>query len=407
MAATYKVRGLYQKLTRDSWRDENPFSEDITLANKLLFHPFSTESEKTDALALWFQKNQPCLFGSIAAPKDWLHYGILTDEDLQSTDQHISERIRDELLMWKRRSLRPTTEFSNPAHGFILLAISERLALAAPNEQLYQFASALRDLWGCSHETNDTGTVHLETLYLQHPTDKTYVKFTFSVDFFAAQGDKRWWHDHRVPGGIVFTANSIGHMRRYREWYSNKTEQLEWLLQTAMLTIDKAADTPYGKATWLKSLSPGGSPIVASIACPFSTKVRLKENLQGKDWTRYGGHLHTDHSIRREFFHSSPEKPQDLAKQEWLADFTYLYDPRGKDHVRFVAGELIAEDDVFRTIGNPIDWPKIHSARKPKARGLAQTGRTSQQNEEITELLTECGKWALRPDELNPMLDSI
>src|SRR5205823_13856784 len=34
------------------------------------------------------------------------------------------------------------------------------------------------------------------------------------VNYFSAQGDGRWWHDHRIPGGMAFSMNSVGHMAR-------------------------------------------------------------------------------------------------------------------------------------------------------------------------------------------------
>jgi len=29
------------------------------------------------------------------------------------------------------------------------------------------------------------------------------------VNFFAPAGDKRWWHDHRIPGGLAFYASAL------------------------------------------------------------------------------------------------------------------------------------------------------------------------------------------------------
>lgn len=99
-----------------------------------------------------------------------------------------------------------------------------------------------------------------------------------------------------------------------------------------MLTIDAAAETPYGKATWLRALT-DGKPFVAGQRCPFTDLAKLKPSLHGRDWTRYAGHLHTDHAIREEFFHAEPEKLPDIKRSEYLEDFTYLFDPRQRDHV--------------------------------------------------------------------------
>jgi hypothetical protein len=59
----------------------------------------------------------------------------------------------------------------------------------------------------------------------------------FNVDFFACAGDGRWWHDHRFPGGIAYTANSTGHMMRFRDWYQAKDQSEAWGLKQAMLNL--------------------------------------------------------------------------------------------------------------------------------------------------------------------------
>src|SRR5262249_42747389 len=149
------------------------------------------------------------------------------------------------------------------------------------------FVERFLELWGCRLTTEDHGTVHWESLFLERPDDRELFSFSIGIDFFASQGDGRWWQDHRVPGGIAFTANSVGHMGRYREWYEHKTNQEEWLLATAMGTIDLAADTQYGRATWLRDISADGRPILPDVPCPFSNFENLKQSLRGKDWTRY------------------------------------------------------------------------------------------------------------------------
>jgi len=122
---------------------------------------------------------------------------------------------------------------------------------------LRQFSQELLSLWGCRSTIEPQGQVHWEELFLENPNTGTYVRFEFSVDFFAAAGDGRWWHDHRIPGGVAFTANSVGHMRRYREWYEGKPDQETWVLETAMGTIARTAKTEYGQATWLRPLAEG------------------------------------------------------------------------------------------------------------------------------------------------------
>ena len=223
----------------------------------------------------------------------------------QASRRDILIRIQQGRRDWWQRSRSPRALVSTPAHGFVLCVVSQRVNFAEPNELLRQFSQELLGLWGCRSTIEPQGQVHWEELFLENPKTETYVRFEFSVDFFAAAGDGRWWQDHRIPGGVAFTANSVGHMRRYREWYEGKPDQETWLLETAMGTIARAANTKYGQATWLRQLVEG-RPYVPEVACPV---LHPKANLTGYDWTRYRGHLHTDHAVRPEFFRVAPEKP--------------------------------------------------------------------------------------------------
>jgi len=402
MAELNELRSLYDLLQEDQLRKHHPFEGELAIAHKAVVHPFATDGERTEALECWIQKpgNQPCLFGRIAVAVHRMQFCFLTDRDLLTSDEHVARKIQTSLVAWKQRSLRPAKGVSTPAHGFMLVVASERVALAAPDQNLYRFACKIRDLWGCASTGPKHGTVYWETLYLQNPMDRSYVQFQFSVDFFAAQGHRRWWQDHQTPGGIAFTANSAGHMRRYAEWYLGKHDQRNWLLKTAMATIDSAAETPYGRATWLRPLV-NGNPVVERVPCPFAADEQLNPQLRGKDWTRYGGHLHTDHSIRPEFFDERADKSPDVQNRDWLQDVVYLYDTTTQDHVRFAAGQNISQEDVFAAIGNPEEFTSFSG---PIAAG--DEGRDEHvTHPEVEALLSECRNWKLSPEELATLLE--
>lgn len=411
-----ELRDLLGALTTyDSYRDKVPFSDDFAFIHSHIFEPQSTEYIKgfvrtediAEALRLWVQgrggsPNQPCVFGSIAAAAQSgtslsnLHFSIITHEDiLTKSDQQLTELIASDRLDWKRRSLMWGPSTSTPAHGFILAVISPRLTYAAPDEHLRRFAEKVLALWGVTESHGQSGRMHFETLYLRKPDDGSYVRFTFGVDYFQAQGDGRWYHDHRIPGGIAFTANSVGHMRRYREWYKESKDQEAWVLKRAMQAIYNAADTKWGPATWLKELSSDGKPYVQDVRCPFSTiSDSEKPYLEGKDWTKYAGHLHTDHSIRPEFFQSNPAKSPSVTKKEHIQDFTYLYDNRERDYVRFVLGETVAEFDVFDEVGDPRNWTSVVGPRRRGMLGFTEV--LSGADPKVKSFLEQCKeKWGI------------
>jgi hypothetical protein len=247
-----------------------------------------------------------------------------------------------------------------------------------------------------------------------HPTEQRFWKFTFSVDFFGAQGDRRWWHDHRSPGGLLFTANSVGHMRLYRELYEGKAEQAEWVVQSAMKTIDDAAETSWGRATWLKPLGPDGQPVVASVPCPFAKPAGLKAELANRDWTRYAGYLHSDHSVRPEFFSLSAEPSGEVLRQEHLQDFTYLYDRSTRDHAKFMGVEVTAEE-VMGALGAIETWtamPRNRVKEKSVRRGFAASPTEptlnglvagTEDRRRLQALAEATAAWELSPTELEAM----
>ena len=390
------LRDLHGRLVEDKWRREAGFSEDIEQANRVLFHPFASNADRERVLNLWLQRNQPCLFGRIAAAQRTIHYCVITADDLQRSDDEIGDQIHQELRSWKRRSIRPAPEVSLPAHGFMLVVASPRVCLAEPNETLRRFADRLLEIWECSRSVEQHGPVHWESIYLEDPRSNDLLRFSISIDFFASQGDGRWWHDHGVPGGLAFTANSAGHMGRYREWYEGKTGQRVWLLATAMSTIHAAAATSSGRATWLREVPKDGRPLLPNLPSPFNGED-MKPELRGKDWTRYAGRYHTDQAVRPEFFSDASEKPLGVQSTEWLLDFAYLYDNRLHDHRRFVTGEAVSLEEVTADIGAVEEWVKIVS---PRRRTRIKSNGAPSDREEVQRLVEGCEQWAMSPEEL-------
>jgi hypothetical protein len=227
--------------------------------------------------------------------------------------------------------------------------------------------------WPTEPDADGTQIVS-EWLYLQNPVDQSVVKFTFSVDFFATAGHGRWWQDHRIPGGLAFTANSLGHMMHLRERENNKS-QTEWGLRTAMSTIEAAAKTPYGRATWLREVDAYGS--FKPFEWTAETSPADTERLKNKDCGTYLGYLHTDHAVRPEFFDGSDVPARRDAP--WAMDFTYIFDKASEDYQPFVAGVQVSMEQVGADLGAPRDWrfaatgPEV--AERPMPRPAAITKR--------------------------------
>ena len=389
------VAELFTLLSGDAWRLSHPFSDDLLQANALLHNDAATEAEMAECLNLWCLRKQPCQFGRLAAKQGNIHFCFLTDEAVSGwRDEEVGEKIAEAKRLWKQRA---AFDPGRSAHSFVLVVASPRVAFAAPDQHLRAFSDRILELagWGIGpRAARQANTVTSDFLPLRDPNTGAFYGYQFNLDYFACAGDGRWWHDHRFPGGIAFTANSTGHMIAFREWYQGQTRGREWALKQAMLTIQNAAPTRktdkmepagQGRATWLRSLSPDGKPLVAEVACPLS---RVPAVLEGKDWTRYEGVLHTDHAVREEFFQDREIAP--MASKPYLMDFTYLYDEKQDEFTEFTGGKPIPVEEIYAEIGRPEDW-MYRGRRRVPSRGVEDIAKIANQ-------LEVCRNWEIPPE---------
>jgi hypothetical protein len=388
------MRELLARLNGDTWRIRHPFSDDILQANALLHNTAATEGEMAECLALWCLHKQPCQFGRAAAKQLRIHFCCLTDSAISNwSDEEIASKIADEKRLWKQRA---AFDPERAAHSFVVVVASSRVALAAPDQQLRTFSERILELIAWPHGESQgrrMNTVTSDYLYLKNPADGAFYGFQFNADFFACAGDGRWWHDHRFPGGVAFTANSTGHMIRFREWYLGKDENEYWALKQAMLTVANAAPmrpgdnkspAEQGLATWLRHLDANGRPFLADVACPVD---KMPPVLAGKDWTRYEGVLHTDHAVREEFFLDREVAP--TAARPYLMDLTYLYHRGEPEFEEFTRGRVFSEKEVYAEIGEPKDW--AHRVSR------VTRDRSEEEAAIIAEQLMSCRSWAPQP----------
>lgn len=384
------VVDLFARLSGDAWRVSHPFTDDLLQANAVLHNTAATEEEMAECATLWCLRRQPCQFGRVAANDGRIHFCFLTDRAVSAwRDEEIAEKIAEEKQLWKQRA---AFDPRRGAHSFVLVVTSPQIALAAPDRHLRAFSDRILELAAWEPDRRGVrrkNTVTSDFLYLKHPSDGSFYGFRFNADFFACAGDGRWWHDHRFPGGIAFTANSTGHMIAAREWYQGKDEGRAWALKQAMLTINNAIPTretdsmepsEQGRVTWLRSLGSNGKPMLGDIGCPIS---KIPTTLEGKDWTRYEGLLHTDHAVREEFFLDREVAP--TASKPYLMDLTYLYDEQQGDFIKFTGGEPFTAEQVFTEIGRPEDW--THRA------GRTAVFRSDAEAMVVAEQLHACRCW--------------
>ena len=339
------IANLFSQIQSDPWREKTGFSTELEEVHKSLQEAVSNEEKIIDILNKWLQKYQPCLFGRLAARLNMLSFCILTEEDMNREDQYIQDKIQDARSQWTRGG------FNGKKSGFILFVLSPKLAFSVPNKIVMSLAKQL-----CSYyllETIDQDIIYTDEIWLEKPgPSRTTWEWIAGVNYFCANGDGRWWQDHRFPGGMAFSVNSVGHMAKAcgianimnelnrmngvndEMFIESKVDSLNQALEFAMRTIDLASDSVSGKAT---ELIPVKEVDLSKNPCP----INLPKQLDGKNCKHYKGYYHTDVTVPAEYFRSDIERPESCKIHE--LDFTYLHDQdlKNPDFIKMGKGRRI------------------------------------------------------------------
>jgi hypothetical protein len=341
--STWTISDLIEALPPDPWRMSHPFSQDMGDCHAILFDSARTRAEKLDAITEWLASFQPCLFGRMEAKRKRLAYCLLTDHDLERSDQEIQERIAEDRQEWKRLGLKGQN------HAFLILAVSRRIADAPPGEALLRLAARLCELY---LGFTDTGKIFLDDLILEinSPGRVEWRTWKVGVNYFSAQGDGRWWHDHRIPGGMAFSMNSVGHMARTQaeqamardaelagRWGEVAREKLVyWALPKAMRTIGPRHESST-RGTWLAER---GSFPEDKEPPTYNERHRAIGDLAAYSENRYRGLYHTDETIPSPYFDPSLDRREVVPVREDLF-FTYLHQRKDDDYLTMGLGKEI------------------------------------------------------------------
>ncbi len=319
-----KLRG-----ERDSFRARRDFSEDIQQVHAILFNRKARKLSKIAAYREWLKKNQPCVFGRAGATKKQVFTCMLDEHEILNMrrgDEDLRDTIRDHQRVWKRRALHGLSS------SFVIVLNSPALAHLAPGPELKEICRRFMELYIGADVEDDTIISRHEFVYLaQEDAGKlSYLRFATLPNIFCAQADKRWWHDHRTPAGLMITSNALGHYMHSQGIDPTRS------LKMAMSTIRNAHREEKPKK---------GLPATSLLPRPNGESSPLENDpeLAGCSAHRYAGYFHTDHLIPSVFFESKP--PSSLIKD---LDLSYIHDPATLDHAELVKGE-------------PVDWYTVRN----------------------------------------------
>lgn len=365
---------LFGSLKNDPFRESQAFSNEIESANDAIFAAIGDEARVIEVLDGWLARYQPCLFGRIAASLGTLSHCILWESDLLGDEEHLRDKIQAARLEWTRQA------FSGSKSGFVILVVSPKLAMAEPDETLKTMAQRLCSLYLLREIEPDQ--VYHDEIWLEKPGDqRTTWKWLAGVNYFCSNGDGRWWQDHRIPGGMALSINSVGHLVKsgileqgmksldsimglpHQPATPSKLTSLQDALVMAMKTITKASDAVSGKATELLPLSVTSIDHGPPTACPFS----LPDGLASYDPRYYKGYYHTDITIASEYFIPDVKRPSQCKAQ--TLEFTYLYDKsfENPDYItmgigRQVRGPSAKQTRIQETEVAMADAPRLYAA---------------------------------------------
>ncbi len=304
------LQELLDRLVPDAWRNDHPFASHFDASHRALIES-SADVARAEVLSSWLAKEQPCLFGQDAAKRQRIEFCFLRQDDLLRGDNHIAGRIAQARLRWRRRGRK------GDASAFVISVVSDFVAKSEPNAALFELAQRIVELYLCRDVPADK-IVHDE-LFLEAAECRSW---KVGVNFFGAQGEGRWWKDHRILGGIAFSMNSVGHLACVRRLAKGaaETEQrhgLDAALLVAMQLINGTTPGVSGKNTWLHEVSVRPEP--ASVQCP----VTLPKALAGKNRCEYGGLYHTDQTLPSAYFVAAERRPEGPPIEN--LDLTYLH----------------------------------------------------------------------------------
>jgi hypothetical protein len=320
------------------------WGSDVNEANQKLFSEISKE-EKCQVFLDWAAKYQPCMFGRLGAKQSkGIAYDmvIVDDDDLNRGEGHVEAVIQAARRAWKEKALQGLS------HGFLIFFNSPRLAFCEAGDELLDITLKLTGLYLVESRPIKTDTIYTEAVPLR--SEDGFIRlFKGGINVFYTSAHRTPNHDRRIPGGLLVSTNSPGHLANalvQKKEAANLEEATQIIYDLVIRSVGGGGigDTKVNSCTWHRERQHAEG--VNETPDP---KKRLPYFVPDNyDPTLYSGFYHTDVTVphdvtvnRRSF--SDAEVWTDLYMDYvTMREFEHLHPDYG-----FWYGHPIPEEAMF------------------------------------------------------------
>jgi hypothetical protein len=166
----------------------------------------TSDDDRKARLMKWFARNQPCMFGRLAATNQ-KGVGIdivwISEADVAKGDAHVEELIQKARRKWKDNAR------LGLYHGFLVFFYGREFSELVPSDRLVDIHLRLGDLYLPEARPVQVNTVYTEAVPLLHDDGLTYL-YKGGINIFYTSAVSTANHDRRVPGGMMISTNSPG-----------------------------------------------------------------------------------------------------------------------------------------------------------------------------------------------------
>lgn len=257
---------------------EKSFGDDIDLANKEIFHLSSSADESCISFLNWVARYQSCLFGRMGARgAKGINYNIcwITSTDINEGDNHLREKIQQARRDWKDLASEGLSS------GFLIMLNDVRLVLAKPGFEFLEVCKRICELYLIEHTPIESDVIYTEAIPLG--SDDSLGIFKAGVNIFYSSAHSTLNHDRRVPGGVLLSTNSPGHLAN------------SLVIKDKSLTLNSAVDQIFNLA--MQSIGNGGIGHKAIESCTWHNRETEQDKLKERKALRpHPKHVPVDYS---------------------------------------------------------------------------------------------------------------